>query len=367
MVAEVSRLLGIPAQAVEAAPEAKPAAKAAGAKKTAPEPGSDEAFYADDDEQEGEGEEGQQGDSASGDEAANEGDSAAGDDTGENGEGEGEGDAGAEGEGQGDDETQGEEDGVWTEAQQKAFDRRMAKEVRKRKEMEASYKADIEGLRSEVQQLRGGKGDGANNAPVPMPSDVLLLANEAQLSERERELEAFQEWAQEHWEGYTSEKEGVPSYTAQEIQKRYRAAERVLTRDIPKAREVMKVRQQIEAQAAAIYPDLKNPKSQLSVGIEHFLTKMPALRQFPDIKVMIAHMLHRYAEVDKLAKEKVKAPGTGKPAPKAAPRVPLKAAPAATKPVIPAKKRAAGPDVQTFISMGGDRSALVAAVSAAIK
>jgi hypothetical protein len=265
---------------------------------------------------EGEGEEGE-------DEGEDEGD-----DAGAEGEGdEDEGDDEGEDEGEGDDEDEAEgEDGeklkVPPEVQAK-IDARIGKEVAKRKEAEESLQAQQKVLLETTQQTRELQTKlaqaEATQALSRSGNNTLWLTDDpAAIEKRVSDINAFERWAEANRDGYESE-DG--SYSAEQIRERLVTLRQERDVEIPRIRESLNARGQMDRMIADVYPELLNPQSDEHRIMQTLVAKMPWLKTFPGYKLwigdaMAGEKLRREAEAKSRPKKKPtpvpKAPKTPK-------------------------------------------------------
>jgi len=195
----------------------------------------------------------------------------------------------------------------------------------------------VEELTSELSTANASKG------PVQIAgvNPLMLLENEAALSEHEAKLEKFIDWADDNAagvnlpdsEGYDETK---PTFTADEIRKRKREVLREQSKIVPQARANLQQRATIEKNLRAVYPAAYDPKAPEYAAIERVLKALPEIRQFADARVLalkqylgdraLAELIEQRKEQkptgqqkqqpkEQPAKKKVpRAPGAGSPA-----------------------------------------------------
>jgi hypothetical protein len=231
---------------------------------------------------------------------------------------------GTEGEGienEDDDEDEGEK-GTGTEKArekltpevQEILDRRIGKEVAKRKtledqlEAERAAKAEAE---AEREELRARLAAGETAAEDANPD---LYASEEALDKREKKLWTLMKWAKQHPDGFDGdEKAGVPAYTATQIRDAVGRYEEELFRELPKAKEALQKRAAFDATVTAkVYPDVLKPGTKDGMIARAFLQRFPALKVLPDVHVIIGDMIAG----ERARTEKAKAGGAaGSPRP----------------------------------------------------
>ena len=300
---------------------------------------------------EGSGEEGS-GDEGSGDEGSGEegsGDEGSGD--------EGSGDEGSGDEGSGDEGSEDDEGKKKLSPQlQEKIDKRIAKEVGKRKELEEKLSTSEEetgSLKEEVTALRSSAGAKATGA-----HPLFFAENENEFDKREEKLLKFRAWARKNRNGY----EGAgtdedPSYTAEEIQERLEQLEDERQITLPKARTLFKERQAADERIKKVYPDLLDKNSDEYKAMQSKLARFPGLRLLPDYKLAIGDMLIGESFRTKKGKGKGKVPKASK--------VPSTPGAAAPTQLGGKKKKGKGEpvDVSGYVEAGGTPEALERAVS----
>lgn len=135
----------------------------------------------------------------------------------------------AEGEGE---EAESEGPVKFTPAQQKVFDKRLGKEVAKRKTLEDKVKALEADLESAKNTQDAGTIDAARSLQV-MPE--YLKPGEVEVLKRDEQMLAFEDWAADNADGYD---DGKVSYTAAQIRKRLVEVQREHARIARRADEI---------------------------------------------------------------------------------------------------------------------------------
>ena len=224
---------------------------------------------------------------------------------------------------------------------------------------QAADAGEIEALRAKVAEL-----ETALTRKEPQPVQVApvhpLLAEDdpAKIADAERQLEQFERWALENWDGTEAveaagDQPAIPAYPAQAIRKRYAELKTIRERVIPQARELAARRKALTAEARAVYPELFDPKREEYSAVTEILQYAPGLKAvLPNIYLVLGDALRG----EKLRLEQARKAKT--PARPAAPKVPARPAAAAARPAAtPPKSK--GPDPARFVAAGGDRAALV--------
>jgi hypothetical protein len=188
---------------------------------------------------------------------------------------------------------------------QEIFDRRIGKEVAKRKtledqlEAERAAKAEAEAEREELRARLSANETAAEDANPD------LYASEEALAKREEKLWTLRTWAKRHPDGFDGdEKAGVPAYTAAQIRDAVAKYEEELFREIPRAKDAVRRRAEYDATVTAkVYPDVLKPGTKDGMIAKAFLQRFPVLKTLPDVHVIIGDMI---------AGERARAKGTGK-------------------------------------------------------
>jgi len=176
---------------------------------------------------------------------------------------------------------------------QEKVDRRIGKEVARRKEAEELLEAErtlSKELTAKVSDLEtkgreGPAGSGTENR-------LLLADSEAELEKREDFLWRVEEFCEENRDGYEGKgTDQDPSYTAEEIRTRLLQVRRERERDLPRAREMLKRRAAFEAVTREAYPELADPRSDLSAEANRVLARVPGLKALPDYKLVLGDLL----------------------------------------------------------------------------
>ena len=201
---------------------------------------------------------------------------------------------------------------------QEILDRRIGKEVAKRKtledqlEAERAAKAEAE---AEREELRARLAAGETAAEEANPD---LYASEEALEKREKKLWTLMKWAKQHPDGFDGdEKAGVPAYTATQIRDAVGRYEEELFRELPKAKEALQKRAAFDATVTAkVYPDVLKPGTKDGMIARAFLQRFPALKVLPDVHVIIGDMIRgerdRNAEAAGKGKEEERGRGRGR-------------------------------------------------------
>jgi hypothetical protein len=229
----------------------------------------------------------------------------------------------------------------------------------------ATRQTELDAARAEAEQARTRLTQAetdlarARETPVAIaPIHPLLLAEKPEeVDAAEAQLAQFERWALKHWDGVDPSEDGKqPGYTAQQVRERYGALKEIRERMVPAAREALARRQQEEAAARRVYPELFDPARPEHNVLRNLLAIAPGLKAvIPNLHLVIGDALR--GEKARQAAERAR---TAKPA-AAAPKVPARPRPAPAKPA-PRAAAESGAEInaEKFMELGGDRAALVA-------
>jgi hypothetical protein len=216
----------------------------------------------------------------------------------------------------------------FTAAQQRIFDRELAKVKRKDREARETLERTMQEREGELSTLREqleAAQSAAPAAPVIATAEQPLAGvdDEAALEQRLDQARALRRWALRHPQGGVIETaEGKEVEISEDRAAAMLAeSEDLLEKHGPARREFLRARTQAKQQEVTIYPWLKDPKSPGTVLVEGALKRHPILRDlFPDARLLIADMLVGQAVRQQKA-QAAAAPATKAPAaaPKAAP------------------------------------------------
>lgn len=204
---------------------------------------------------------------------------------------------------------------------QKKFEKRLGREVSRRKELEELLDSE----RVETRRLKQEADERAR--AMPAGADGLLSAEtDAELDTREDKLLNLLEWCEDHADGYEGKGTNTdPNLTSDEIRTKAHELRREL-RAIPRARALVARRSAFEGPTREHYPDLLDAGSEMGAEAARILAQAPGLRALPDYKLRLGDMIAgRMAREGKTkpaeTKEPAKAAGD-KPKPKAPPAAP---------------------------------------------
>jgi hypothetical protein len=190
----------------------------------------------------------------------------------------------------------------FTPEQQEILEKRIGKEVAKRKELEDR----LSGLEAKLDAERSGKAN-----PDTLPQNVLAMDAE-QLDALEARVDKLLDFCEANPDGTEADANDPKSkaYTAAEI-RAARATYSKLARQIPRAREMARERSQIDATLPERFPELADPRSAQSKQFLAFAQVVgPQFAALPNAKVLFAHMV--LGEQVELARHKAAAAKAGK-------------------------------------------------------
>lgn len=269
---------------------------------------------------------------------------------------------------------------TFTPAQQRIFDREIAKVKRKAREAATTIETEVKTkaeqlatLTAEVERLRT-----AQPAPTVAATTETPLAgvdDETELEKRLDQARLERRWALRHPQGGTvpDGNGGEIDITEEQAAAMLANSEDLIEKHAPKRREFLKARAQGEQTAKAIYPWLADAKNEHTLAVDSVLRRYPVLREiFPDARLNLAHMLvglqftqHQLAKAKQSTTAKS---GTGKPvaAHNSAPKAPASPAGGTRAPVVKAGQRTRQTAIKRFAETGedSDGAALGALLSA---
>jgi hypothetical protein len=223
----------------------------------------------------------------------------------------------------------------FTPAQQRIFDRELAKVKRKDREARETLEQSMQERERELTTLREqleAAQAAAPAAPVAATAEQPLAGvdDEAALEQRLDQARALRRWALRHPQGgvILDDKGNEIEISEDRAASMLAESEDILEKHGPKRREFLQARAAAKQQEVTIYPWLKDPKSPGTVLIEGALKRHPVLRElFPDARLLLADMLVGQAVRQQAqAKNGQKGNGTAAPLPaKAAPKTTAKA------------------------------------------
>lgn len=234
--------------------------------------------------------------------------------------------------------------------------------------------ADLEGQVTDLQQQL----DQAGEAPVGVQNiHPLLYADKLEeVQEVDASWRAFEKWALENWDGVEGSADGKQrAFTKEQVRARYSEIKEARENLIPLARQTLQHRQQAEARARKEYPELFKASTPDRKVLQSLLKQYPGLKViFPDVWTVVRDALEGQRAREARAKAKGKnlpsARGTNgtngarKHLPRAArPGGSAAGGLAAAAGKGKGKKGGELIDMTKFMDGGGDKAALVAALS----
>jgi len=168
-------------------------------------------------------------------------------------------------------------------------------------------------------------------------SELFLIENEAALEKRGNELvtyvDALDGWIDENGPEDRMFLDNGKVHTFAEVKAQRRIFNRMVERDMPKARTILAQRTKANVTARKLYPDLFKSTSPAHQEMQTLLRTLPGLLAHPEARLLIGRMLEgrkqekKAATVKAVAKPKPtapKPPDTGSPAARATGREALK-------------------------------------------
>jgi hypothetical protein len=203
---------------------------------------------------------------------------------------------------------------------QAVLDARIGKITATSKAEQARLEARVEELTAEVEAAQGKAGA---PAPVALPGvhPLMFAESTAVLDARLAEIEAFEDFAAEHADGYEGdEAKGLPAWTPEQLRKQVRELHRERDRVIPAARAKLVQRATADAALKQTFAPLFDRKSAEYAQAQAILKTMPELRRHPNASEIVAKIILGERALAALGKPKPAAPTPA--AVRRAPRVP---------------------------------------------
>lgn len=202
---------------------------------------------------------------------------------------------------------------------QAAVDRRIGKEVAKRKDLEARLQTATAKL--SVLEAKITESPAVESRSGILGRDLTTMDDGA-LEQYEDEIRKLHRWARRYQAtGFESE-DGQTKFTAAEIQDRLEQVEEVLESKIPKAKAGMGRRKEADDKARKAFPAMFDPTSADAVEAEGLLKMVPELRRVPEYRILIGAMLEGFRALKKRAPAKQPAPAIPIPGNKPSPSIP---------------------------------------------
>ncbi len=180
-----------------------------------------------------------------------------------------------------------------SDEQKERIQKRIGKEVRKRKELEEKQAVEKETLESELAELRqiADARDTARAGQQTGMHPLYFAESEEAINGYLEAVGAFEEWANKYKaEGYEG-KDGEKSYTPEQIRDRLADVRDERARVVPEARQLLRQRQEMESLAGKAYPRLSERTSDEAKTMRSILKIAPHLRLLPDYKMRIGDMI----------------------------------------------------------------------------
>ncbi len=233
----------------------------------------------------------------------------------------------------------------FTPDQQKVVDKLLGKKTaanRELREKSTQLESRAAVLEQENEQLRQ-----ALPAPVASPDNpVADAATEVDLVARERNALTLRNWLVRNRDGgeLPDGKGGKTTITPERRDELLAETDELLMVHVPARRHFIQQRRVFDGEARKAFPDLADPKSELSLRVDQALRFYPALQSMPEARLFIADALAHKEARQRGSAAKAAAPGRLQPDGKGTPQS-LKAprtegAPRVAARVDPSRKRA---------------------------
>ncbi len=198
---------------------------------------------------------------------------------------------------------------------QESVNKRIGKEVKKRKALKEEAEAEITELKQKLKdaETRATEGD---DKFTPVKTEANPFANLETVEDVQKELlraEQTLEWAEDHPEGAYLETEGSEQeFTAEDVKEIRRNAARAIRRQLPEQLGYIQAVQHLEPQVLEAFPWWKDQSSSEYQGAMAILRQMPDLARFPDYKFVVGDYIKGRALRESSPKAKAKAKGVKK-------------------------------------------------------
>lgn len=239
----------------------------------------------------------------------------------------------------------------------------------KAKAEQARLEALVEQLSDEVEAAEKGKG-----APINVPGidPLYFVGSEQDLTARETEIESFLKFAALNPDGSEGDAaQGIPPWSAEQIQQRRRELLRERDLVIPAVKKNFAARVTHDTELKAKLPSLFDRKSEEYRSAQALLKQIPELRRHPNVSVLLAQLIlgaKALADVGKAKTTPAAAAGTtGAAVIRKAPRAPGGGGPGRGSVITgnsAGGKPAASEAMKQVMSKPGDKKAFEGAVGA---
>lgn len=177
---------------------------------------------------------------------------------------------------------------------QESVNKRIGKEVKKRKALKEESEAEIIELRRKLEEAEAKAGEGGE-AFTPTVTEANPFAELNSVEDVQKELlraEQTLEWAEDNPEGAYLEVEGSDKeFTAEDVRVIRRKAARAIRRQLPEQLGYIQARDHLEPQALEAFPWWKDKASSDYQNAMQVLRAMPDLARFPDYKFVVGDYL----------------------------------------------------------------------------
>ena len=245
---------------------------------------------------------------------------------------------------------------------QGVIDKRLGQVIAKERAKADSHVARIGELETELAEAKTAAAERPAAAPAGV-HPTMLLGSEAELQKRLAQIDAAEEWAIQHEDGYAGDgTDKDPAISAADIKLRWRALARERDRIIPAARQAIKDRAAADAALKATAPGFLDRKTADGQAVQAMLKLHPELAQKTNGTQLAVQLVLGARALAALAKPAAKPAA----APKKAPRVPGAGGPAKGGAAAPSSRPDSSAAMKTLMQRPGDKSAFNSAVEAAI-
>lgn len=181
----------------------------------------------------------------------------------------------------------------FTPEQQKIFDKRVGKEVAKRKELADKLDATTSRSTELEQKLQEAEAalEQARSATPTAPAVAGKYDSVEQAEKRADEITGLLEWAADHWDGFGGDDKNPP-VAATDIHRAHAKLTKELAVDIPKALQNLNDTKQFnDTVVRKEYPELFDGKSREAQIARSFLARHPSLKSDRNALLILGDMI----------------------------------------------------------------------------
>ena len=175
---------------------------------------------------------------------------------------------------------------------QESVNKRIGKEVKKRKALKEESEAEITELRQQLEEAKESGGAEEFQPTMTKSNPFAALDTVEKVQKEFLQAEQTLEWAEDNPEGaYLEVEGGEKEFTAEDIRVIRRKSARALRRELPEQLGYIQARDHLEPQALEAFPWWKDKASSDYQNAMQVLRAMPDLARFPDYKFVVGDYL----------------------------------------------------------------------------